>query len=83
MLTNDAKFASFSKTVCWVVSFIMLLLAVLTFTGDSEAAMVNGFLWLAGAFAFAISAIFLGNNAKTGNMDQGGAADSDNSDPSL
>ncbi|MDD9891187.1 MAG: hypothetical protein OXU66_00830 [Gammaproteobacteria bacterium] len=35
------------------------MLSILTFTGDTGNAVVGGFLWLALAFAFAISAIFL------------------------
>lgn len=59
MLDQGTGFAKYSKFLCWTVSFIGLLLSILTFTGDSGNAVVGGFLWLALAFAFAISAIFL------------------------
>ncbi len=59
MLDKSTGFARYSKNLCWVVSFIGLLLSILNFTGDAGNAVVGGFLWLALAFAFAISAIFL------------------------
>lgn len=59
MFTLGAGFAKYSKTLCWGVSFILLLLALISFTGETANGMVVGFLWLAGAFAFAISAIYL------------------------
>jgi hypothetical protein len=37
----------------------LLLLSLMSFTGEASNGMFVGFLWLAGAFAFAISAIFL------------------------
>ncbi len=59
MLTLDTVFARYSKVLCWTVSFILLLLSLMSFTGEASNGMFVGFLWLAGAFAFAISAIFL------------------------
>ncbi len=59
MANITSGFAKYSKTLCWVVSFIWLLLSIFAFTSDSENATINGVLWLAGAFAFAISAIYL------------------------
>ncbi len=59
MVNTTSNFAKYSKVLCWVVSFIWLVLSIFAFTSDSENAMINGFLWLIGAFAFAISAIFL------------------------
>ncbi len=60
MLSKSVGFARYSKGLCWVVSGIWLALSVLTFTGGSENSTINGLLWLAGAAAFAISALFLG-----------------------
>ncbi len=68
MIDTSSGFARYSKALCWVVSFIWLLLAVLSFTGDGNGAMLNGFLWLVGAFAFAISAIFLSRNSQGGEV---------------
>jgi len=65
MITKEARFARFSKNFCWVVAAIWLVLSILNFTGDSESAMINGFLWLAGAVAFAISALFIGKNSNS------------------
>lgn len=62
MITKGASFARYSRNLCWFVAFIWLLLAVLTFTGDSVNSVLNGFLWLAGSIAFAISAIFIGRS---------------------
>jgi len=62
MVDKGTGFAKFSKNLCWIVSFIAVLLSILTFTGDEGSSMVNGFLWLGLAFAFAISAIFLSKN---------------------
>ncbi|PCJ24861.1 MAG: hypothetical protein COA96_08480 [SAR86 cluster bacterium] len=65
MLTQGSGFAKYSKSLSWMVSFIWLALSLLAFTSDSESATLNGFLWLAGAFAFAISAIFLSKNSQS------------------
>lgn len=65
MGSKISGFAKYSKSLCWIISFIWLLLAVFAFTGDSDRAMLNGFLWLGGAFAFAISAIFLSRRAQS------------------
>ncbi len=59
MIQKKSAFAQYSKILCWVVSFIALLLAIFSFIGAGENAMLSGFLWLALAFAFAISAMFL------------------------
>ncbi|MEX0962778.1 MAG: hypothetical protein WDZ52_01875 [Pseudohongiellaceae bacterium] len=59
MLTQGAGFARYSKSLCWVVAIIWLALSILAFTGDGESATINGFLWLVGAIAFAISASFI------------------------
>ena len=59
MLTRGTGFARYSKSLCWIVALIWLALSVLAFTGDSESATINGFLWLAGAIAFAVSANFI------------------------
>lgn len=72
MLIKGANFARYSKNLCWFVALIWLVLSVLTFTGGSENAVLNGFLWLAGAVAFAISAMFIGRDsspASTANND--------------
>ena len=65
MLTLGAGFAKYSKILCWGVSFILLLLALLSFTGETDNGMIVGFLWLAGAFAFAVSAIYLSKSPQT------------------
>ena len=65
MLTLGAGFAKYSRILCWVVSFILLLLALLSFTGETDNGMIVGFLWLAGAFAFAISAIYLSKSPQS------------------
>ena len=52
-------FANFSKNLCWLISFIWLVVSVLSFTGESQYSAISGFLWLAGAFVFAISAMSL------------------------
>jgi len=70
MPTKGSGFAQYSKALCWIVSFIWLLLSVLAFSGDSPSATVNGFLWLVGAFAFAISAIFLSRNQQRSDSSQ-------------
>ena len=66
MITIGTGFAQYSKILCWIVAFIWLLLAVLSFIGDSESAVFNGFLWLVGAIAFAISAVYLSRSAAQG-----------------
>ena len=66
MLTRGTSFARYSKSLCWIVSIIWLTLSALSFTSDAESAMINGFLWLAGAVAFAISALALGRGEDDG-----------------
>ncbi|MDP6653899.1 MAG: hypothetical protein QGF90_17615 [Gammaproteobacteria bacterium] len=64
MIEKKSDFAQYSKILCWVVSFIALLLAVVSFTGEGENPMLSGFLWLGLAFAFAISAMFLSRDSQ-------------------
>lgn len=65
MLSKTTGFARYSKTLCWIVAVIWAALAVLSFTGGGENATLRGFLWLAGAVAFAISAMAMGRGADT------------------
>ena len=76
-MTKATSFAKYSKSLCWVVAAIWLLLSILAFTGDSESAIINGFLWLVGAFAFAISAIFLSKRFKSTTSELGNEQPSD------
>ncbi len=62
MLSKSVGFARYSKGLCWIVSGIWLALSILTFTGGTENSTINGLLWLAGAGAFAVSALFLGKD---------------------
>lgn len=62
MIEKGTSFARYSKNLCWIVSFIAVLLSILTFTSDDGSSVINGFLWLGLAFAFAISAMFLSRN---------------------
>lgn len=71
MLAKGAGFANYSKGLCWVVALIWLGLAILSFTGDGANSTINGLLWLAGAIAFAISAIFLGRGAESDDSNSG------------
>lgn len=73
MLSKGAGFANFSRGLCWVVSLIWLALSVLSFTGEGQSATINGLLWLAGAIAFAASALFLSKGG-----DANDSADSNN-----
>ncbi|MEQ8955782.1 MAG: hypothetical protein RL120_16745 [Gammaproteobacteria bacterium] len=76
MISKGVGFARYSKSLCWVVAFIWLTMAVLSFAGDSGNAVLNGFLWLAGAIAFAVSAMFLGRaGAESGAGSEAGASD--------
>ncbi|MFT7472075.1 MAG: hypothetical protein ACI8XU_001972 [Kiritimatiellia bacterium] len=59
MLTQGTGFARYSKSLCWIVASIWLVLSILAFTSDSESSTINGFLWLVGAIAFAVSANFI------------------------
>ena len=62
MLSKSTGFARYSKPLCWIVAVIWAALAVLSFTGGGENATLRGFLWLAGALAFAISGTFMGRD---------------------
>lgn len=65
MLSKTTGFARYSKTLCWIVAAIWAALAVLSFTGGGDNATLRGLLWLAGAVAFAISAMAMGREADT------------------
>ena len=65
MLNTGTGFARYSKNLSWFVAIIWLVLSVLTLTGGGENAVLNVFLWMAGAVAFAISAMFIGKSAAT------------------
>ena len=75
MLTKGTGFARYSKTLCWIVAAIWLVLSLLSFTGGADNAMINGFLWLAGAAAFAVSALALGRNDNSSATQSGDAGD--------
>ena len=64
MVNTETGFAQYSKTICFAVSSIWMLLSMLSFTGDAQNGTIIGFLWLAGAVAFAISATLLNGNAQ-------------------
>jgi len=66
MLTRGTSFARYSKSLCWVISIIWLTLAILSFTSADSAGPITGFLWLAGAVVFAISAMALGRGEQGG-----------------
>ena len=63
MLTQGTGFARYSKSLCLIVASIWLVLSILAFTGDSESSTINGFLWLAGAIAFAVSGVFISRSS--------------------
>ncbi len=63
MIEKRTGFAHYSKTLCWIVALISLLVAILTFTGNAENSGLLGFLWLAVAVAFSLSAMFLGGGS--------------------
>ncbi|MFT4861576.1 MAG: hypothetical protein ACI95C_000786 [Pseudohongiellaceae bacterium] len=65
MLSKSVGFARYSKGLCWIVSGIWLALSILTFTGGSENSVINSLLWLTGAVAFAVSALFLGKDGSS------------------
>jgi len=69
MLTQGTGFARYSKSLCWIVAAIWLVLSILAFTGGGESATVNGFLWLAGAIAFAISGGIISRSPDSSNAD--------------
>lgn len=65
MISKNATFARYSKNLCWIVAAIWLLLSILAFTGSSESAVLNGFLWLAGSIAFVVSALYLDKSSSS------------------
>lgn len=65
MLTKGTSFARYSKSLCWIVAAIWLVLSILSFTSGAESGTINGFLWLAGAVAFAISGMALGRSSSS------------------
>lgn len=69
MLTQGSGFARYSKSLCWIVALIWLALSILAFTSNSDSATINGFLWLVGAIAFAISASFISKSSAEPNME--------------
>ncbi|MBL4574385.1 MAG: hypothetical protein JKY86_15130 [Gammaproteobacteria bacterium] len=69
MLTQGTGFARYSKSLCWIVALIWLVLSFLAFTGDGESSTINGFLWLVGAIAFAVSAGFISKSSDSTESD--------------
>ena len=69
MLTQGTGFARYSKTLCWIVALIWLVLSFLAFTSGSESSTINGFLWLVGAIAFAVSAGFISKSSDSAESD--------------
>lgn len=69
MIDKGTGFARYSKTLCWIIALISLLVAIVTFTGSAENAGLLGFLWLAVAIAFSLSAIFLRGGSGHGSQD--------------
>jgi hypothetical protein len=63
MLTQGTSFVRYSKLLCWIVALIWFSLSFLSFTSDSESSTINGFLWLVGAIAFAVSAGFISKSS--------------------
>jgi len=72
MLTQGTGFARYSRSLCWIVALIWMVLSFLAFTGGSGSSIINDFLWLAGAIAFAVSASFISKSS--------GSAESDSDD---
>ena len=72
MLTQGTGFARYSKSLCWIVALIWMVLSFLAFTGGSGSSIINDFLWLAGAIAFAVSTSFISKSS--------GSAESDSDD---
>jgi hypothetical protein len=72
MLTQGTCFARYSKSLCWIVALIWMVLSFLAFTGGSGSSIINDFLWLVGAIAFAVSASFISKSS--------GSAESDSDD---
>ena len=65
MVNAETGFAQYSKAFCFAMSFIGLLLAILSFTSDASNGTTIGFLWLVVATALAVSSIFLKRNVET------------------
>lgn len=71
MLTQGTGFAKYSKSLCWIVAIIWLALSILAFTSGGENSTINGFLWLAGAIAFAVSASLISRSPNSAAVDEG------------
>ena len=72
MLTQGTGFARYSKSLCWIVALIWMVLSFLAFTSGNGSSIINDFLWLVGAIAFAVSASFISKSS--------GSAESDSDD---
>ncbi|MBU13948.1 MAG: hypothetical protein CMQ14_02545 [Gammaproteobacteria bacterium] len=66
VLTRATYFARYPKNLRSIISIIWLTLAILSFTSADSAVPMTSFLGLAGAVAFAISAIALGRGEQDG-----------------
>ena len=71
MLTQGTGFAKYSKSLCWIVAIIWLALSILAFTSGGENSTINGFLGLAGAIAFAVSASLISRSPNSAAVDEG------------
>ena len=63
MFNAKTGFAQYSRVLCFAMSFIWLLLAILSFTSDAPNGTIIGLLWMVGTISFAVSGIFLKKNA--------------------
>lgn len=52
MLTNDTRFARYSRTFCWLLAALWLVLGLFLLTGDRSSETLSGMLWILGAVVF-------------------------------
>lgn len=59
MLTREKSFARYSRTFCWILAAIWLVLGVFLLSADRSSEVLTGVLWLIGAVVFFVTGIYL------------------------
>ena len=64
MLTNGTRFASYSRTFCWLLAGLWLFIGLFLLTGDRSSEMLSGALWVLGAMVFFVAGLTMARKAK-------------------
>ncbi len=74
MLSRDTRFARYSRTFCWLLAAIWLVLGVFLVTSERSSEVVTGVLWIVGALVFFATGIYLPRTKTSASQDNDGSA---------